>query len=108
MSSEFLKQGAKKFLNKMNSLLNPFIRDPEETSKIFNAMLGYSVMLTMGCVSKSLMAKLVTWIVLFVWTLVRAFKLADIVHPIDAAKLKGPSFLSYHLGALLAFLVSGI
>jgi hypothetical protein len=53
-------------------------------------------------------AKLITWAVLLVWTIVRSFKLSDVTHPVSAAKEKLPELAHYHAGAAVGFLVSSI
>ncbi len=104
-----LLKGARDWVSdKVSFVLGPWMRDPVKNMPLFHALVGYTLMLSMGWVSRGLLAKLVTWALLLVWTVVRSFKPADIVHPIDAAKMKLPELAHYHLGAAAGFLISSM
>ncbi len=94
--------------DKVSFVLGPWMRDPVKNMPLFHALVGYALMLSMGWVSRGLLAKLVTWGILLVWTVARSFKPADIVHPIDAAKMKLPELVHYHAGAAAGFLISSM
>lgn len=108
MVLDLLKKAKGWISEKVSFVLGPWMRKPEESMKLFHALIGYSLMITMGHISTALLVKLLTWAVLLVWTVLRAFKISDVVHPIDAAKTKLPELAAYHAGAGVAFLLTSI
>ena len=108
MVLDLMKKSRDWILDKVNFVLGPWMRDPEKNIPLFHALFGYAVMLTAGHVSKSLLAKIVTWSLLLVWTILRSFKLTDVTRPIDAAKEKLPELAHYHIGAAVGFLVTSL
>ena len=108
MVLDYLKKARDWVVGKVDFILGPWMRNPELSMKLFHALAAYSLMLTVGGLSKTLLAKLVTWAVLFVWTVARSFKLSDVVHPLDAVKSKAPELAAYHVGAGVGFLVTSL
>lgn len=108
MVLDLLKKVRDKVSKSVDFVLGPWMRDPMKSIPLFHALFGYALMLSVGWFSRGLMAKLVTWGLLLIWTVARSFKLSDVKHPIDAAKVKLPELAHYHAGAAVGFLVSSI
>lgn len=108
MVVEYLKRARDWIVARTNFVLGPWMRNPEKSVPLFNALVGYALMLTTGRLSTSLLAKLLTWGVFLVWTVVRSVELTDVRNPMKAAKKKLPKLAHYHAGAAAGFLLTSL